>query len=475
MSLSKRQLRDDGCGVEIDGLMTLLEPGLSARDAHRIVVATIPAPVAPIDRFLRAPLPGEALAWDLGRRHGAGAWAFAGRGATARLEAAGSARIDLIREQAERLLGALSEQTESAEAQAPPPAVFGGFAFEPGGAASAPWSAFGDGSFVLPRWVYGRRGDRAFLRLAVRPDDDVRARDRLEGEIATILEALSGDEGSAAAAGPHAPAEQMPPEEWDHLVARALREIQAGSLEKVVLARRARLELASAIDVPAALARLGSAYPECMRFALQRGAEVFLGASPELLLALEGLQLRTEAFGGSIERDPTNDDGRAGELLESSKDRREHAYVVEEIRKALGPIALELRAPPAPGVRTLRDVQHLHTPVSARLRAPMHALSLLARLHPTPAVCGVPREAAAAWIRAHEPAPRGWYAGPVGWFDGRGDGVFAVAIRSAVASGRVAWLYAGAGIVEGSEPAREYAETAVKQTAMLTAFGAAGR
>ncbi len=439
-----------------------------------VLVLTVPAPAAPIERFLAAPVAGELLAWDLGRLHGEGAWTFAGRGVSAHLQAAGPRRIDRLREQAEELFRAVSERRDPACEAVPPPCVFGGLAFEPGGAEAAPWTSFGDGSFVLPRWVYGRRGSQAFLRLALRRNDAAE-RALVASEMTAIAGALGSEgRGPSAPPSPSEP-EQMPPADWNDIIRRALGAIRARELEKVVVARRARLELGSEIDLIAALARLGRAYPECTRFALQRGEEVFLGASPEQLLALEGLEVRTEAFGGSIERRPAEDDARAGVLLGSAKDRREHAYVVEDIRAALDPLALEVSTPAVPHVRTLRDVQHLHTPLLARLRARRHALDLVGLLHPTPAVCGVPREAAAAWIRKHEPDPRGWYAGPVGWFDGRGDGVFAVAIRSAVVRGRVAWLYAGAGIVEGSEADLEYAETAVKQAAMLTAFGALGR
>ncbi len=140
-------------------------------------------------------------------------------------------------------------------------------------------------------------------------------------------------------------------------------------------------------------------------------------------------------------------------------------------RAALEPLASKLRVPAAPVVRTLRNVHHLWTPISATLARPTHVLDLVRALHPTPAVCGTPREAAIRWIAAHEPATRGWYAGAVGWFDAEGDGAFTVAIRSGVLARREAWLYAGAGIVEGSDAALEYAETRVKQAPMLAALG----
>jgi isochorismate synthase EntC len=157
-------------------------------------------------------------------------------------------------------------------------------------------------------------------------------------------------------------------------------------------------------------------------------------------------------------------------LVASQKDRREHDLVVDAIRAALADCA-EVDAPAAPHVRVLRHVVHLHTPFRARLREPRHVLELAARLHPTPAVGGTPRELAIDWIRSREPVARGWYAAPVGWFDLDGNGELAVAIRSGVLAGNRAHLWAGAGIVAGSDPDRELAETEIKLRAMLGALG----
>jgi len=160
----------------------------------------------------------------------------------------------------------------------------------------------------------------------------------------------------------------------------------------------------------------------------------------------------------------------SAELRASHKERREHDLVVHAIRDALADWA-EVDAPDAPDLRVLRHVVHLHTPFRARLHAPRHVLELAARLHPTPAVGGTPRELAVDWIRTREPVARGWYAAPVGWFDLDGNGELAVAIRSGVLVGNRAHLWAGGGIVAGSDPDRELAETEIKLRAMLGALG----
>jgi salicylate biosynthesis isochorismate synthase len=176
----------------------------------------------------------------------------------------------------------------------------------------------------------------------------------------------------------------------------------------------------------------------------------------------------SEAMAGSVPH------GASAALLESEKDRREHDLVVDAIVERLSPHCTALERSAEPQVRELPNVVHLQTPVTGVLREPVHVLDLLDLLHPTPAVGGVPVDDAVRWIVAREPVPRGWYSGPVGWFDAAGDGEFAVALRSGLVRGRRAHVYAGAGIVRGSVPAAEYAETALKLRPLLDALGVRG-
>ncbi|MDW8214428.1 MAG: isochorismate synthase, partial [Roseiflexaceae bacterium] len=180
----------------------------------------------------------------------------------------------------------------------------------------------------------------------------------------------------------------------------------------------------------------------------------------------------TMALAGSIRRGatPDEDEHLAAVLLDSAKDRHEHQIVVDEVRKRLAPLTSRLDVG-ATGVMRLSNIQHLHTPISGLLRKPCGVLPVVATLHPTPALGGEPREAAMRLIAELEPAPRGWYAAPVGWIDRRLDGQFGVAIRSAVVQATRAWLYAGAGIVAGSDPQREWDETNLKFRPMLEGLG----
>jgi salicylate biosynthesis isochorismate synthase len=457
-------------------------PAAERTHAGALTVLTRRAPRVPVEAFLALPLEGERLLWEDGHP-GADGWAFAGRGAAARVEAWGDARLTDARDAVSRVFAQLALR---GEAGAPRPRMFGGVAFQPQGGAAAPWAGFADASFVLPRWTYCVSRDAAFVRVAAHPFE-LRA---LEERLGQVIDALAAARVAPSVTPPSAPpaapsnasfavkargarAEggrivEMDRAEWDEVIHDALRAIRRGDLEKVVASRRSAVTLRAPVDLPGALARMRDLEPTCTRFAVEREGTTFLGATPERLTSLRGLCAEVDALAGSI---PRRDGEEIAELFASDKDAREHALVVDGIRAALAPFCASIDVPRPPIVRTLRAVHHLWTPIRASLRAPAHVLDLVAALHPTPAVCGLPRERARAWIAAHESVPRGWYASPVGWLDDAGEGQFAVAIRSALVKGLDAWLFGGAGIVEGSDAALEYRETGVKQTTMLAALG----
>ncbi|MFQ5457415.1 MAG: isochorismate synthase MenF, partial [Myxococcota bacterium] len=302
----------------------------------------------------------------------------------------------------------------------------------------------------------------------VHPDDDPDARTAaLLGEVDAFRDSPEKREREAPvdtriAADP-------PPEGWKRLVALARRRIGAGEFEKVVLTRRFRLSGPRRFDIPALHAHLAARFPSSFALALGQGADAFVAATPELLVRRAGWRVVSGSLAGSIARGrtPAADRRLAQALVESKKEQGEHAIVLRAIREVLAPRCGELRAPDAPALVRLENVHHLHTPVRGVLRRREHVLSLVEALHPTPAVSGYPREAALAMIREVEGFDRGWYAGPVGWLDAAGDGEFAVAIRSGRIRGREADLFAGAGLVQDSEPRAELQETRAKLRALL--------
>lgn len=445
-----------------------LDAALSRVSSGAVVCVSVPAPLAAPEALLRA-APGEdAFLW-----HTPEGATFSALAAAETLRAEGPDRIGRIRRQAEALFASI-ETVALGEAPPAGPRCFGGFSFDPGSAAAAPWTAFGDARFVLPRFTYCISGDRAWLTIAARHDevDDSRKR----AFIVTWAESLLGALRSPASQPPAAlPWEErkvverleMSTEDWSELVGRVRQRIAAGEFEKVVVARKSVLRFEAPVAPWAVLETLERSADPSTRFAVRVGGTTFLGSTPERLVRVRGLEIDTEALAGSSR---PGDSERAAELLESAKERLEHGPVLREIVSALEPYCTELDYPKTPEVRALEHIFHLRTPVHGRLKEPVHVLSLVERLHPTPAVGGVPTRDAVRFIVENERDPRGWYASPVGWFDATGDGEFVVALRSGVFEGNRAHLYAGGGIVGDSDPASEYAETRMKLAALSTAL-----
>ncbi|HET9251120.1 MAG TPA: isochorismate synthase [Candidatus Eisenbacteria bacterium] len=251
---------------------------------------------------------------------------------------------------------------------------------------------------------------------------------------------------------------------WTRGVETSLERIRSGSLIKVVLSRCRIVRGSDSYDTEAIFRALNETYPGCYRFRYEGGdGSAFLGASPERLVAHRQGRIEADAVAG------TGANG-GGSLLEDPKETLEHEIVVKEILAALRPVADRVEADSVPSTHRLRNVTHLRTRVRAAARPGTHVLDLAARIHPSPAVAGSPRDAALELIRALEPASRGWYAGPIGWVSAGGEGELTLGLRAAMTRGREALLQAGAGIVLGSDPAREWEECEAKMLAMEEAL-----
>lgn len=257
--------------------------------------------------------------------------------------------------------------------------------------------------------------------------------------------------------------EKWSPAEWDRVVGWALDRIRNGGVEKVVLARSREAGTPRSWDLVRAFTALREEYPACFRYLYwDDTGGVFLGASPERLISLRGGRVCADAVAGTARLGEPGGADAARALLDDPKERREHEVVVREILAALRSVCPDAAAPSEPALLRLRQIAHLRTPVTATAPSGTHVLDLVSRVHPTPAVAGTPREEALKLIRVLEPRGRGWYAGPIGWMTPEGDGDFAVGIRSAFVRGDRALLYAGAGIVAGSDPEREWDECEAK-------------
>jgi len=439
-----------------------------ARDLSRLdgsaewVALTWPVPRVPSERLLAAENSGSALLWAPPADE-----ETSGLGAAFTLEAQGSDRFASIQAQAREVWQRLD--TSRCDASAPKLRFFGGLAFQPGQAATGLWRDFGDARFVLPELGYSRNKAGAWLCLVVRGGgwDKQAFRSQLEQRLTRALQALFTPTPARESARALQREERSEPA-FAALVTAIQDEIKSGRAQKIVAARRVSLTLDRELWPEVVHSRLRDDAPESTRFAFRVGDATFLGATPEQLVQKRGVELCTEAVAGSISADDTTASKR---LLESDKDIREHEFVVSEILRLLEPLTSELSPAPQREVHRLRTVLHLRTPIRGKLREPSHVLDLVARLHPTPAVGGVPTRTAIDFILRHEPDQRGWYSGPFGWFDERGDGRFVVALRCGVVAGKQAELYAGAGVVSDSNAPSEFAETRWKLAALLGALG----
>ncbi len=418
------------------------------------------------ERFLRAAEGRARGFWARGAR-----WA-AHAGVLASLEdAGGAARVRRIRDLAAGVAGGHGEPDGLR--------FYGGFAFRDRATTSGWWHDFPPALFHLPavefdgdgdgtatlrvRALVGPDGDRATVEegLASEADDWMR---RMKGAQAPLRPAVAArtDEGNRIA--------------WESAVGRTLEAIARGEVSKAVLARTLDVELErpiSPVDVVLALWRQHTG-THAFLFEPEAG-RALLGAAPEAIVTLRGEEFAATAVAGSVASGDTTEQQRrlASELLGSAKDRAEQRIVSDEMVERLRAAGHAVDADPEPHVLTLARIQHLETEIRATIRGE-DALGLVERLHPTPAVAGLPQQAALDFLARTEPFERGWYAGPVGWFDPEGDGHFVPALRMAVGDGRAWRLFAGAGIVEGSVPSSEWDETAIKFQPVLRALAECG-
>lgn len=417
----------------------------------RVVRVSVPTPqdVDPI-RWVQGQSGGEAAYWS-------------SREGQSRVATAGTA--DVV-ESAERpvdyddLRRRLDSKLTRAES---PVRYYGGLRFDaahPGGRADGRegWRSFGTYRFVLPRFELRRRNEGSTLACnLVLPRDA----DRVDAVLETIQRlSVPSSRSNGVLPNPFGRTDVPDRDGWTRMVRWALDAIDSRSLDKVVLARRVALELDASLDPFFVLQHLQRATPECFHFAV-RPAEgpTFLGASPERLFRRRGNRVMSEAVAGTRGRGDTPEADKAlrDELMESPKERREHAFVQEAIRDDLEALCTSVDAPDTPSDLALARGRHLHARLTGRLRAGASTFDLLDALHPTPAVGGVPTDEALTAIRTQEPFDRGWYAGPVGWV-GADAAEFAVAIRSGLVQDDRLALFSGAGIVDGSDPDREWDE-----------------
>ncbi len=340
---------------------------------------------------------------------------------------------------------------------------FLGFSFLPEPGDDPVWQGFEPCEVFVPRIAIEGRGDRSVISVSVPEGDD--AQPTLD-----LLASMRHPEWAPVVdLGDHATESHPAVSEWAASVADAVDVIDSGEIDKVVLARSVIVRS----DGPPAILRmfreLVASYPQCYNFAWKSGDAVFMGASPELLASVEGAKFRSNPLAGSAPRgEGTSDDREIGtRLLGSSKDRREHSLVIDAMTEQLSSLTSELSVSDVPSLKKMATVQHLSTEITGLLEPGVGLLDVIEAVHPTPAVGGVPAKAAVDLIAQLESIDRGWYTGGIGWVDGAGDGAVALGLRCGLVRGNTTHLFAGAGIVSGSQPDDELRETRLKLTPLL--------
>ena len=334
------------------------------------------------------------------------------------------------------------------------PLALGGFRFDAEAQVSPEWRRFADGMMIVPRVCYAWTPDGCWAT-----ENRLLSSNGAETLFTSVHDADPVVNSGMANL-------------WTRSVEGALESVRSGEADKVVIARRAAVDGSGEMDVPGTLERLMYSEARCSVFSFGVGPDTFLGASPEPLVTLADGKLECICHAGSAARGVTPEqDRKLGEaLLNDPKERREHVLAASSVEQALRGLCDELTWDSSPRLSKLKNVQHLSTAFQGANDEGRDILEFVEALHPTPAVAGVPTRKALALIQELEEMDRGWYSGPVGWMDHKGRGEFAIAIRSGLITKNRAYLYAGAGIVEGSDAKREYAETELKMLGLRDAL-----
>lgn len=395
-----------------------------------------------------------------------------GLGSVLQLEASDPAtRFSAIEKQWQHLAASF-EVNEQVPAHTGP-LLFGGFSFDPKKSHATEWRDFPHTRFTVPQYMLTQHAGGAWLTTNywVSPDDETSApADRLNLETLDLLHARNHLLSQA-----YIIKEDTVSTEWMDAVKQATQAIRAGKLEKTVLARHLRVATEQRFNMAAIIERLlqeqdANAYI----FAIEFGSGCFIGATPERLIKRDGETFTTLCLAGSIGGGSSvEENDRLGQhLIHDAKNLHEHALTVNMIKGVMEELCETVQVPNHPMLRKLRDIQHLATPISGLAKPDMSLLHAVEMLHPTPALGGLPREAAIETIRQLEKIDRGWYAAPIGWMNRNGEGEFVVAIRSGIVQEREAVLFAGCGIVGDSDPISELQESALKFKPMLIALQA---
>jgi menaquinone-specific isochorismate synthase len=336
------------------------------------------------------------------------------------------------------------------------------------------WKDYTDSDWFIPEFIFLKRGNDFYLIHQI--DKEKKSLDDYTQDAVDVLSTTEQDvkfpeEGDVVIEESNI-GDQNEKTNWKYIVNQALDEIENSTIQKIVLSRRVELKLNKTPNISELLSELSRKYPRCYIFAYRSNDSTFFGATPEKLAKISNSLIEADALAGSISRGSTKeeDENLAEELLSSKKNLTEQKAVVEFIVSSFNGITENIDYPEKPIIRKLENIQHLWTPIKAKMKTEKAIFSILKEIHPTPAICGVPWSAALTYIKEMENHTRGLFAGIVGWFNFESEGDFAVSIRSALLKDNSLYAFAGCGIVEGSDPEAEYEETELKLKPILSLF-----
>lgn len=396
-----------------------------------------------------------------------------GLGGVKKLQATANASRYKQVERSWNKLQSTAVRTGVSDVAATGPLLFGGFSFDYEHHTSLLWNQFGDHLFYIPAFMLSIVEGEAYLTANVlcRPEDQETSLIYLINEQEELL--MRNIDNKEIPVNVLVEQREVCPTEWKQTVANVVQEMKNSDLDKIVLARELRVIFQNQIVSEKVLQMLMIEQPTSYIFSFEAGGDCFIGATPEQLIKKKGNEVFSVCLAGSIARGKSSaEDVRLGdELLHDPKNLMEHQYVVSMITNALQTLCEQVIVPKEPALMKIRHIQHLFTPVNGICGKGVTIFDFVEKLHPTPAMGGLPKEKAIVRIRELEGLERGLYAGPLGWVDAYGNGEFAVGIRSALLQGNEASLFAGCGVLEDSVPESEYQETVIKFNPMLSALG----
>ena len=356
------------------------------------------------------------------------------------------------------------------------PRMIGGVAFNEYTGSDTTWKHFPRSQFHLPECLATLTDDGTWLTISRMIEID----DTVEDAVRRFKQTVSYYENRLPVTLP--PISKVSVDKYrdvpdksnyDKVIFSVLNQIKPGKMEKVVISRSHHVKVGKDFKVVSAMQVLRNAYPKCVSFCFSfPGEGIFFGSTPERLVRLKNRFIHTEALAGTTSRGSNMEEDRilSESLLGSHKEREEHSLVLEQILRKLDPLIDDVQYSTTPQIMKLKNVQHLQTSISGTLNGNDTVLDLVSKLHPTSAVAGTPTTEAMELIDEMETHDRGWYSGPIGWIDEKGDGEFYVALRSALVKDEEAHVFAGGGIVSESHPQKEWDETELKLQPILSAL-----